>query len=142
MKKTIIIVLAFYAFALQMKAQETVTSKIVFEETVFNYDTIFQNGNGEHMFRFTNTGDAPLLITSAFSSCGCVVPEWPKEPIAPQACGNIKVKYNTSKTGPFTKVIVVKSNDEETPKTILRINGVVVEAKERKQTRNETKPVK
>lgn len=142
MKKAIIITLLFSFGVLQTMAQKAVVPKITFEETTFNFDTIMQNGNGEHVFRFTNTGDAPLLITSAFSSCGCVVPEWPKEPIAPQASGSIKVKYNTSKTGSFTKVIVVKSNDKETPKTILRINGVVVEAKERKQTRNETKPVK
>jgi hypothetical protein len=90
-----------------------------------------QNDNGEHVFHFTNTGDAPLLITSAFSSCGCVVPEWPKEPIVPGMASCIKVRYNTSKTGQFTKVIVVKSNAKDTPKTILRINGVVAEIKEK-----------
>ena len=142
MKNAIIIVLTFYAFTLQVEAQELITSKIVFEEIVFNFDTIIQNGNCEHVFRFSNEGNAPLFITSAFSSCGCVVPEWPKEPIAPQASGSIKVKYNTSKLGSFTKVIIVKTNDEETPKTMLRINGVVVEAKEKKQTQNETKPNK
>ena len=142
MKKAIIITLLFSFGVLQTMAQKAVVPKITFEETTFNFDTIMQNGNGEHVFRFTNTGDAPLLITSAFSSCGCVVPEWPKEPIAPQASGSIKVKYNTSKLGLFTKVIVVKSNDKKTPKTILRLNGIVVEAKERKQTRNETKQVK
>lgn len=122
-----------------MMAQDVQSPQIAFEQTVFNFDTIMQNGNAEHVFRFTNTGDAPLLITSAFSSCGCVVPEWTKDPIAPKSSGSVRVKYNTSKTGQFTKVIVVKSNDEETPKTVLRINGVVVEAKEKKQMRNETK---
>ena len=127
------------AAVFQMSAQETQNPQIAFEETVFNFDTIIQNGNCEHVFRFSNEGNAPLLISSAFSSCGCVVPEWPKGPIAPQARGSIKVKYNTSKLGSFTKVIIVKTNDEETPKTVLRINGVVVEAKEKKQMRNETK---
>lgn len=139
MKKSNIIATIILAAVFQMSAQETKSPRIAFKETVFNYDTIMQNSNGEHVFRFTNTGDAPLLITSAFSSCGCVVPEWPKEPIAPKSSGSVRVKYNTSKTGQFTKVIVVKSNDEETPKTVLRINGVVVEAKEKKQMRNETK---
>ena len=131
MKKTIIITTIIIATALQAMAQETAAPKIAFVETVFNFDTIVQIGNGEHAFRFTNEGNAPLLITSAFSSCGCVVPEWPKEPIAPQASGSIKVKYNTGKIGSFTKVIVVKSNDETASKTVLRINGVVVETKER-----------
>ena len=128
MKKIIIIATIIFATALQALAQEVVAPKIAFDETVFNFDTIVQKGNGEHVFRFTNEGNAPLLITSAFSSCGCVVPEWPKEPVAPNESGSIKVKYNTSKIGSFTKVIVVKSNDENAPKTVLRINGVVVES--------------
>ena len=129
MKKTIIIAMIILAATLQMSGQEAAAPKIVFEETVFNFDTIMQNGNAEHVFFFANEGDAPLLITSAFSSCGCVVPEWPREPIAPKAKASIKVKYNTSKAGAFTKVIVVKSNDTASSKTVLRINGVVVEEK-------------
>lgn len=136
MRKAIITTFVVYASFLQTIAQETYGSKIAFEEIIFNFDTIVQNSDGEHVFGFINEGNAPLLITSAFSSCGCVVPEWPKEPIAPKAGGSIKVKYNTSKTGSFTKVIIVKSNDEETPKTVLRINGVVVKDKEKKQTQN------
>ena len=127
MKKTIIIATIVLIAAFRLSAQEAAAPKIAFEETVFNFDTIMQNGNAEHVFRFANEGNAPLLVTSAFSSCGCVVPEWPKEPLAPKASGSIKVKYNTSKTGSFTKAIVVKTNDTETPKTVLRINGTVVE---------------
>lgn len=121
------------ASILQMRAQDN-GPKIVFEETVFDFDTIVQDGPGEHVFRFSNKGNTPLLITSAFSSCGCVVPEWPKEPISPNSESCVKVKYNTNKIGSFTKVIVVKSNDPASPKTVLRINGVVKEPpKEQKQ---------
>ncbi len=126
MKNAIIITTIILIAILRLSAQEA-TPKIVFEETVFNFDTIVQNGNAEHVFRFANEGDAPLLVTSAFSSCGCVVPEWPKEPLSPKASGSIKVKYNTSKTGHFIKAIVVKTNDAESPTTVLRINGTVVE---------------
>lgn len=137
MKKVIIIATIILAATLQMSGQEAAAPKIVFEETVFNFDTIMQNGNAEHVFFFANEGDAPLLITSAFSSCGCVVPEWPREPIAPKAKASIKVKYNTSKVGAFTKVIVVKSNDTASPKTVLRINGVVVEEKKQNAKTNQ-----
>jgi hypothetical protein len=136
MKKTIIIATIILSATIQMMAQDVQSPQIAFEQTVFNFDTIMQNGNAEHVFHFTNEGDAPLLIASAFSSCGCVVPEWTKEPIAPKSSGSVRVKYNTSKAGPFTKVIIVKSNDTESPKIVLRINGVVVEDKEKKQTRN------
>ena len=134
MKRAIIIATTILTATIQMTAQETVVPKITLEETVFNFDTIKQNDNAEHVFHFTNEGGAPLLIISAFSSCGCVVSEWPKKPIAPNASGNIKVKYNTSKAGSFTKVIIVKSNDTESPKTVLRINGVVVEGKEKQSS--------
>ena len=127
MKQLIISILLLAAIGFQAKAQEAVSPRIVFEETVFDFDTIVQDSDGTHVFHFFNRGTAPLVISSAFSSCGCVVPEWPKEPISPNGQGEIKVKYNTSKTGHFTKVIVVKSNDPESPKTILRINGVVIE---------------
>ena len=116
-----------FGVTLQLFAQEVNGPIIVFEETTFDFDTITQGSDGEHAFTFINEGNAPLLITSAFSSCGCVVPEWPKEPIAPNMKSSITVKYNTSKIGRFTKVIVVKTNDTATPKTILRINGVVNE---------------
>lgn len=127
MKQLIISILLLAAIGFQAKAQEVASPKIVFEETVFYFDTIVQNADGTHVFHFSNQGPAPLVISSAFSSCGCVVPEWPKEPIPPKGESDIKVKYNTSKTGHFTKVIVVKSNDSASPKTILRINGVVIE---------------
>lgn len=127
MKQLIISILLFATIGFQAKAQEAASPKIVFEETVFDFDTIVQNGDGTHVFHFSNQGSVPLVISSAFSSCGCVVPEWPKEPISPNGQGEIKVKYNTSKTGHFTKVIVVKSNDPASPKNILRINGVVID---------------
>ena len=130
MRTIIIIATIILGASFHINAQEAV-SQILFEETDFNFDTILQNSNGEHVFRFSNVGNAPLAIISAFSSCGCVVPEWPKEPIAPGLTSKIKVKYNTSKTGRFTKVIVVKSNAKDSPKTLLRIKGVVVETKEK-----------
>ncbi len=104
--------------------------EIVFDETSFDFDTIAQNGSGEHVFYFTNKGSEPLIITSAFSSCGCVVPEWPKSPIPPNGRNHVKINYNTNKTGSFTKAIVVKSNSVTDKKAVLRIKGVVVEPKE------------
>ncbi len=99
---------------------------IAFSNTIYSYDTISKGSNGDCVFEFTNIGDEPLIITSAFSSCGCTVPSWPKEPILPNKKGEIKIKYNTEKIGSFSKVIVVKSNSTDNEKTILRINGVVM----------------
>lgn len=131
--KKIAIILIFLGAVLSLKAQDrkgsSGTPQITFAETTFVFDTLTQNSPCEHLYAFTNTGDAPLIISSAFSSCGCVVPEWPKEPVMPGKSGTIKVVYNTSKAGNFNKAIVVKSNAADSPKTVLRITGVVKEGK-------------
>ena len=113
--------------AISVYSQENNGPKISFEENKFNFDTIARNSNGEHDFFFLNTGNEPLLISSAFSSCGCVVPDYPKHPIMPGEKASIKVEYNTNIVGDFTKVIVVKSNDKDKPKSILRISGVIID---------------
>lgn len=65
------------AVAVSVNSQEDNGPIISFEENKFSFDTIARNSNGEHNFFFVNVGSEPLLITSAFSSCGCVVPEFP-----------------------------------------------------------------
>lgn len=107
--------------------QEVSGPKISFEETFYSFDTIMQGDDGTHIFEFSNKGDLPLNIISAFSSCGCVVPEWPKHPIMPNEKSSITVKYSTTKIGNFIKSIVVKSNDTTTPKAVIRISGTVIE---------------
>ncbi len=76
-------------------------------------------------FEVTNTGTAPVVITSAQASCGCTTPEWSKDPIMPGGKSVIKVGYNTSgRPGPFNKTITVMSNAENAT-TILTIKGDV-----------------
>ena len=99
-----------------------------FEETVYDFGTIDQGTNVEHRFTFTNTGDAPLVIVDAKSSCGCTVPEKPKDPIAPGKNGQIKVKYDTNRVGPIRKTVTVYSNATE-PIKALKIKGEVLDGK-------------
>lgn len=83
-----------------------------FEETEYDFGTISRGTNVEHVFKFKNTGDAPLVIVSARSSCGCTIPEPPKEPIAPGETGELLVKYNGSGLNEVTKVVTVTANTE------------------------------
>ncbi|MCC5923231.1 MAG: DUF1573 domain-containing protein [Crocinitomicaceae bacterium] len=106
-------------------AQVESGAQITFEKDVHDYGTIKQYGNGTVEFKFTNTGNAPLLISDAKGSCGCTVPEWPKEPIAPGASGSIKVKYDTKRVGPFGKSVTLQSNATNEPTKTLRIRGTV-----------------
>lgn len=98
---------------------------IVFETETIDYGTIDKNADGKREFVFTNNGNKPLIITNAVGSCGCTVPEYPKEPIAPGAKGVIKVKYDTGRVGPFSKTVTVSSNATDATK-VLTIKGTVL----------------
>lgn len=94
-------------------AKETVYPEITFEETEFDFGNIAKGTNVEHVFKFTNTGDAPLVITNAASSCGCTVPTYPKnETIAPGESSEMLVKFNGSGNGQVTKTVTVSANTE------------------------------
>lgn len=70
-------------------------AKISFAEEEFNFGEVEEGEEVVHVFRFTNTGKVPLLITDARSTCGCTVPSYPREAIAPGAGGELKVVFNT-----------------------------------------------
>lgn len=97
---------------------------MVFENETIDYGTIEQNADGQREFVLVNNGNKPLIIMSATGTCGCTVPEAPKEPIAPGAKAIIKVKYDTNRVGAFTKNVNVTSNASATPK-MLTIKGEV-----------------
>ncbi len=97
---------------------------MTFEEVEHDFGTIEQGTPQETIFKFTNTGDAPLIITNAKSSCGCTVPSPPKDPIAPGASGELLVKFNGSGQNQVTKTITVTANTEKGSE-ILRIKAFV-----------------
>lgn len=104
--------------------QSTSLADIKFEKTVHDFGTIPQGGNGECEFVFTNTGKEPLVINNCMGSCGCTVPQCPREPILPGKKGVIKVKYDTNRVGPFVKSVTVNSNAKSGVVT-LQIKGTV-----------------
>ena len=97
---------------------------IDFESKVVDYGTIEHNSDGKRKFIFTNNGTDPLIIKKAKGSCGCTVPTWPREPIAPGETAEIGVKYATNRVGKFTKTITLTTNASKKP-TILTIKGEV-----------------
>ncbi|MCY7408726.1 MAG: DUF1573 domain-containing protein [Chitinophagales bacterium] len=99
--------------------------EITFEITEHDFGKIIEGEKKEYDFRFTNTGDAPLVISDVKASCGCTVPEWPKGVTKPGESDVIKVMYNsTGHPGEFNKGIVVTSNSYPN-QTIIKILGVV-----------------
>ena len=95
-----------------------------FETTEIDYGTIAQNSDPLRVFKFTNEGTEPLVIKHAKGSCGCTVPSYPKQPIAPGETATIEVRYDTKRIGPFQKTVTLTTN-ESSEKHTLRIKGKV-----------------
>ena len=105
-------------------------AKIEFSKETHDYGNIKYDGEPYCSFEFKNTGDEPLIMSNAKGSCGCTVPEWPKEPIAPGAKGSIRVKYDTKRPGPINKSVTITSNAINEPNKVIRIKGEVGAAPE------------
>ena len=99
--------------------------EIWFDEYMHDYGVIEKDGDGTWSFVFKNIGEKPFVINRVRSTCGCTVPEWPKEPIEPGASGEITVIYDTKKTGTFLKSVIVYSSAANSP-VKLQIKGKVV----------------
>ncbi len=85
--------------------------KFKFEHEEFDFGTIKEGSVVSHTFKFTNVGEAPLIIQNASSSCGCTVPEWTKNPIPVGGTGEIMVKYDSkNKSGMENKTVNITAN--------------------------------
>ena len=126
MKKIILVTILMLSYSGLIHSQDgSEGAKIKFDTKVYNYGTIYQKGDGNCQFKFTNTGDQPLSLTAVRSSCGCTVPKWPRKPIMPGDTAKIKVTYDTRRLGPINKQITVRSNAKNGT-MILRIKGKVI----------------
>lgn len=132
MKKVLFILIAILISGTSIFAQtasqtsENPDAPIIFlEETLFDYGTIEQNGDGMHFFIYKNTGKEPLIFSKVRSSCGCTIPEWSREPLLSQQQDTIKVKYDTRRLGRFSKTVSIFSNAKK-PMVVVRIQGEVV----------------
>ncbi len=98
---------------------------MTFEEKEFDFGTIDQGTPQEHTFVFTNTGEAPLIITNASSSCGCTIPDYPKNtPIQPGEKGELVVKFNGSGMNQVIKTVTLNTNTSK-GQEMLRIKAFV-----------------
>ncbi len=96
-----------------------------FVKEVYDFGSIKQGDSVKYNFEFTNTGKDALVITNASGSCGCTVPIWPKEPIAPGAKAVIKVTFNSAgKMGIQDKTVTLTSNAKQNP-MVLHLKGTV-----------------
>ncbi|TDS17568.1 DUF1573 domain-containing protein [Sphingobacterium paludis] len=123
MKKTLSILAVFVA-VIGFTSMTLAIGEFSFEKETHDYGTIPQNKPASYDFKFTNSGDAPIIIAEVKPSCGCSVAEFTKTPIKPGEAGTITVTYNAAAKGPFTKQFTVKSNTK-TPVKTLTVKGSV-----------------
>ena len=101
------------------------TTTMVFDTYEHDFGTLDEGDAVTHIFSFTNTGSEPLILDKCKGSCGCTVPQCPKEPIAPGASGEIEVKFNSKgKKNNQTKTVTINANTNP-GQTILKIKAFV-----------------
>ena len=138
MKKLILLLFTVCIFSISICQEEVVINynapEIKFETEIIDLGTFMQydDPSSQCEFTFTNTGKEPLIISKAKGSCGCTVPEWPKEPIMSGETGVIKVNYDEKRKGSFNKSITITSNAKNSPQ-IIKIKGKII-AVEKKGT--------
>lgn len=103
--------------------QEQFTADLVENETVIKFDSDHKDlgrlQDGERVttsFRFTNTGNYPLLISEVKGNCGCTVADYPINPIAPKESGMVTITYDSkgSKGLRISKDVTVVANTRPT----------------------------
>lgn len=99
--------------------------KIEYVETEFDFGTVKEGAVVDHVFKFKNTGDAPVILSQVSASCGCTTPDYTKEPVLPGQEGEIKVSFNSQgQVGRQQKIVTVSSNAENKVSTV-QIKGTV-----------------
>ncbi|MEZ4983043.1 MAG: DUF1573 domain-containing protein [Saprospiraceae bacterium] len=94
----------------------------------FEFGTVDEGEIVTYTFKFTNTGNEPLIISNAKGSCGCTVPKWPREPIAPGGEGEVAVEFNSKgKKGARTQKVTLTANTNP-PQSFLTLKGNVTPA--------------
>lgn len=120
--------LGFLSAQDQTETTEAAGPEITFESTTIDYGTIERGSDGIRVFKFTNTGKEPLIITNTRGSCGCTVPKHPKDPILPGQTEEIEVKYDTNRLGKINKSVTVSTNAGDPVR--LQIKGEVTKSSE------------
>jgi uncharacterized protein (DUF58 family) len=128
MKKLAILISLFvFAVAFTTSAQDTGSAAVIsFKENSIDFGDIVEGQKVEHTFVLTNSGKSPLIISNVAATCGCTVPSWPKEPVAPGKSAEIKVSFNSAgKMGKQNSVVRIYSNASEPIEKVSLISNVL-----------------
>lgn len=100
-------------------------ARLTFDEPNYQFGEVASGEVVEHVYKFRNTGTVPLVISDARSTCGCTVPEWPRQAIYPGDEGEIQVRFDTKgKAGNQGKPVTITANTYP-PTTQISLSGYV-----------------
>lgn len=125
MKKLIILCSVVFLFASVTAFKVEEKAEFKFEKETHDFGKIPQGKPVSVEFKFTNTGNEPLIITNIESVCGCTVPKYTNTPVLKGQTGAISVTYNAAALAPFSKGLTIRSN-AKTPIKVIYIKGEVV----------------
>lgn len=123
--------ISFNSFAqIEKPVEPEFTTTMEFESTEFDFGVVDAGEKVRHVFKFTNTGDAPLILTNVKGSCGCTVPYFPQDPILPGESSEIEVQFDSKgKRNKQSKRVTITANTDPTH-TFLVVKGEVTPADE------------
>ena len=119
------VIVGFIAFTAMQTDNK---SEFKFAAEIHDFGKIPQGKPVNFVFKFTNVGEEPLIITAVEPACGCTAADYTKTPIKKGESGSITLTYNAAAVAPFSKTATVKSNSK-TPVKVLYLKGEVVENK-------------
>lgn len=132
-----IFLLVIFTCFFKIKTDENIDdckmANMIFKQKEHNFEMIPEGKSVTTLFKFSNTSESPLLIKEVTTSCGCTVPEWPKEIIESNENGEIKIVYDAKYPGRFNKTITVFYNGKNSPQQ-LTIRGEVTYKEELKKS--------
>ena len=108
----VVLFIAGQTYAQEVSKTSVKGPVITFEKKTHDFGDIQQGDKVEEIYKFTNTGTEPLIITNVQVTCGCTTPKgWPRDPIMPGGKGEIAIAFNSAgKSGKQTKVVTIVSN--------------------------------
>ncbi|WP_140938258.1 DUF1573 domain-containing protein [Sphingobacterium lumbrici] len=124
MNKVLNVVLVVAVAFISLTAMSVAIGEFKFEKETHDFGNIPQRTPVSHEFKFTNVGDAPIIISKVDPTCGCSVADFSKAPVKPGETGTIKATFNAASKGPFTKSFTIQSNTK-TPVKTLTVKGTV-----------------
>lgn len=129
MKKLMLLSMVFLFIGLQ--AQKQTGPILTWEKGTHDFGEVVQGDKVEHTYKFTNTGNEPLIITNVQPSCGCTLPKsWPRDPIMPGGTGELVIAFNSAgKFGKLDRATTIVSNATNEGANQIKFSANVIDKK-------------